>query len=136
MSIHGDDVSSRLWSHEWRKHGSCGLSSPALRDQKDYFEKTVGALENMPLLDWLKQANIVPRPLNENTLYSLTNVHSAIESKTGTKVYIDCTRLQNERIPLLSGVFICMDPRTLKLVDCQRTDYRRCGGRDVKFVTN
>lgn len=135
MSIHGDDVSSRLWSHEWRKHGSCGLSSPALKDQKEYFEKTVATMEKLPLLNWLEEANIFPRPLGENTLYSLRDVHRAIESKTGTKTYFDCKRLPNERIPLLSGIFICLDPQTLKLTDCKKDDYRRCGGRDVKFVT-
>ena len=135
MSIHGDDTSSRLWAHEWKKHGSCGSSSPLLKDQTAYFETSVGALEKMPLLEWLEDANIFPRPSSQKTSYSVRDVHRAIESRTGKKVTLDCKRLPNDPEPLFSGVYICMHPQTLKLTDCTGRD-RRCGNRTLRFISN
>lgn len=135
MSIHpGSSIG--LWAHEWKKHGSCGSSSPLLKDQKAYFETTVNTLENLKLLNWLEDENIFPTKMSDSASYPIRDIHRAIEKHTGTKTYLDCKRIQGVSEPLLSGVFVCLDPETLKLTDCVRTDYRRCGSRNVKFISN
>lgn len=134
MSIHGDDSRVGLWAHEWKKHGSCGSSSPLLQNQKSYFETSVSAREHLPILEWLEDANIFPRPMSQKAVYSIRDVHRAIESHTGTQVNLDCKRLPNVPEPLLSGVYVCMDPKTLKPTNCGGRD-RRCGFRNLIFMS-
>lgn len=138
MTIFADNENRNFWAHEWKKHGSCGSSSPLLSNQTEYFTKSIELYERLPLLTWLADAQIKPLPVSMGVSYAIKDIHSAIESKTKSRVYLDCKRLPRgiSPEPILTGVNICLHGETLELIDCSKDDKAQCGNGRIKFVSN
>lgn len=138
MTIFADNENKNFWAHEWRKHGSCGSSSPLLTNQTDYFTKSIEAYEKLPLTQWLSEASIKPTSATSDITYAIKDIHSAIESHTNARVYLECKRLPRSisTEPVLTGVHICMHSETLKPIDCSKDDKPQCGNARVRFIAS
>ena len=89
----GNDES--FWEHEWGKHGTCisTLNPECYADYKtgvdavDFFDKTVELFKSLPSYEWLTAAGITP---STSATYTLDQIQSALSSKHGADVVINC----------------------------------------------
>lgn len=115
-SLHGSNT--KFWSHEWLKHGTCARDAPNLHGQLPYFNGTLALLGKLPILEKLRDENIVPgeKPIAYedliNALKKITN---------GKHVTIGCDYEHHQPIPILTSISICLD-RDQKTTDCPQTN--------------
>ncbi|SPQ25648.1 d00671a0-e2c6-49b6-9efb-7d3e34966d83 [Thermothielavioides terrestris] len=91
--INGNDES--FWEHEWGKHGtcistlnpSCYINYQPTQEAVDFFDRTVSMFQSLPSYSWLSAAGIVP---STTTTYTLSAIQSALTSKFGYAVTINC----------------------------------------------
>ncbi len=48
-----------FWKHEYEKHGNCAVAGGVVKDQLDYFVKTIDLIKQMPIMSVLSRAGIV-----------------------------------------------------------------------------
>lgn len=48
-----------FWKHEYEKHGNCAVAGGVVKDQLDYFVKTINLVKQMPIMSVLSRAGIV-----------------------------------------------------------------------------
>ena len=138
MTIFADNENRNFWAHEWKKHGSCGSSSPHLTNQTEYFAKSIELYERLPLMKWLEDAQIKPLPASKGVSYAIKDIHTAIESHIKSRIALDCKRLPRciSQEPILTGIVVCLDGENLEPVDCSKDDKAQCGNGKVKFLSN
>lgn len=111
-----------FWSHEWLKHGTCSRDIPYLKGEAKYFGTTVQMAKQLPILDALQKANIVP---DDQKVYKSSDIVSALSPIIQNKVFqIDCDYEHHQPTPLLTGLNFCFDSN-LKPADCPEMK-RKC----------
>lgn len=127
-----------FWRHEWQKHGTCAATSPSLKGQTNYFVESLALYDRAQIKEWFRAAKIVPQPADSTRLYSVKEIHHAIESKTGHKIRLECRRLPKRiaKEPIFSGLYICYDPDTLAYIDCPKPDDQDCGGQSLMYLSS
>ena len=89
-------VPDSLWKHEWEKHGTCAVSSPAtgLVNQLDYFTAGCRLAGRNPVTDWLAAAGIQP---SDTARLTTQQVWGAVLAGTGgARPHIDCVKVEGE----------------------------------------
>jgi len=77
-----------FWKHEFEKHGSCAVVSEVVKNQQDYFDKTIQLTKSLPITEVWAAAGIVP---SDTQAYSKERVLAVIErSKIGVRPFITC----------------------------------------------
>lgn len=135
----GAGTDESFWRHEWNKHGTCAsASSPGLRGASNYFNITLQIYDKTNINEWLREAGIIPLPASDKRSYAITDLHEAIESHTGKRVYLDCKRLPRKisPYPILTGVHVCLNPASLQFMDCQTKDDIQCGNGKLVFLSS
>lgn len=121
--LSGNDES--FWNYEWSKHGTCAkAAAPKLATQSSYFQNIVQLVKSHPIDQYLAKGGVKPG----SGTYEKIKIHRAIEGAIGKRVYIDCEKTNGA--PVLSQLYICLDPKTLKPVDCRKSDNWDCGKQD------
>lgn len=117
--ISDDSTNESFWEHEWAKHGTCVstldpscFSNYQPGEEVPYFFQTVvNVFQTLPTYTWLQDAGITP---STSKTYSLSAIQSALSSKHGNQVYIECSDNAlssvyyyfNVRGSLQSGTFV------------------------------
>ncbi|KAF3431468.1 hypothetical protein FNV43_RR26199 [Rhamnella rubrinervis] len=110
--------SSKFWTHEWVKHGTC---SESVLDQHAYFEANLNLKHSINLLGVLQLAGIQPN----GKVYSLQSVRGAIKAGTGYTPVIECN-LDASNNSQLYQVYLCVDKSGSKLIECPVLPKRKC----------
>ncbi|POO00987.1 Ribonuclease T2-like [Trema orientale] len=115
LSCPNGDDGTRIWSHEWLKHGTC--SKPLITNQFSYFETTLKLREKVDVLAALQKAGINPN----GKRYSVANIIKAIKIGLGFVPNIQCnvfTVVGPSSIMQLYEVYFCVKDGSL--VDCEK----------------
>ena len=124
---------SAFWQHEWDKHGTCAMT-PKLRGQIQYFKQTVQLLDDLHIMDWLRESGIIPLPEKDSRSFPTSLIHSSLENHTdGKRIRLDCKRIRQSNEAILVGFHVCYAPLTLEFTDCPGRGDGRCGSH-VRFV--
>ena len=124
---------SAFWQHEWDKHGTCAMT-PKLRGQIQYFKQTVQLLDDLHIMDWLRESGIIPLHEKDNRSYATSLIHRSLENHTdGKRIRLDCKRIRQSNEAILVGFHVCYAPLTLEFTDCPGRGDGRCGSH-VRFV--
>lgn len=74
-----------LWKHEWKKHGTCAKSLPALDSELKYFQQALNWSKQYPLNDLLVKGGIQP-----NGTYPIAQYWHTLKTALGKRPFIDC----------------------------------------------
>ncbi|EYU46082.1 hypothetical protein MIMGU_mgv1a011196mg [Erythranthe guttata] len=96
-----------FWEHEWEKHGTC--SSPVVRDEYDYFVKTLDLYFKYNVTEVLKKAGYVA---SNSEKYPLEGIISAIQTAFHVTPELQCSGNSIDELRL------CFS-KDLKLTDCE-----------------
>lgn len=77
---------SKLWAHEWDKHGTCCLDLPAVSGEKNYFMTALNLNNKFNIMTMLNNSGIVPRHLP----YMVQDFRNAVKNATGYEPIIAC----------------------------------------------
>jgi len=75
----------RIWKHEWKKHGSCGMTIKPLNTVFKYFKYALDLLKKYQLCNIFGNANIYP-----NNSYPILDYWNAIKNVIKKDPRIDC----------------------------------------------
>ncbi|XP_069788427.1 ribonuclease T2-like isoform X2 [Narcine bancroftii] len=78
--------STRLWKHEWQKHGTCAATLESLNSQKKYFSKALELFKNINLNSVLEKFNILP----STKYYKVEDIENALVSVYRVTPKIQC----------------------------------------------
>ncbi|EDO48544.1 predicted protein [Nematostella vectensis] len=78
-----------LWSHEWKKHGTCATDLAETSNEHSYFSMALALNSNCGLLRALASENIIP---SDDQMYTVKQVERAISNKYGAKGRVICLR--------------------------------------------
>ncbi|CAH8389018.1 unnamed protein product [Eruca vesicaria subsp. sativa] len=115
---------TKLWEHEWNKHGTCVQS---LFDQHSYFHTNLKLRQNLDLLNIFKQKGIKP----DDGYYGLEEIKNAIKGELGFAPGIQCD-VDVEGKKQLFQIYICLDNYAKEFVECPYVPDRSCGSK-IKF---
>ncbi|KAL6983482.1 ribonuclease T2 [Sarracenia purpurea var. burkii] len=102
---------SKLWAHEWNKHGTC---SESILNQHDYFRTALNLKNRLNLLQILTNAGIKPN----GQQYSLESIEDAIRSGgTEHSPWIQCN-LDPTGNSQLYQIYQCIDASGSTIIDC------------------
>jgi len=110
-------VNDSLWSHEWKKHGTCATldtNNTTMSSQTEYFRTGCKLAAENPVTEWLSTNNVSP---DDTKKYTTDQVWKAVLSATGHRPHIDCIKIDGEAY--ITEVKVCYD-KALKRVDCDR----------------
>ncbi|XP_037801498.1 ribonuclease Oy-like [Penaeus monodon] len=113
-NIFGEDSRTSLWSHEWKKHGTCAAQLPSLNSEKKYFEKGLEWVTQYDYVAVLGQHKIYP---DDVQTYTREALFAAVKDMFGVDPSIDCIYNKKTKQHELSQIKLCFD-RSLHLVDC------------------
>ncbi|XP_063223309.1 ribonuclease Oy isoform X2 [Bacillus rossius redtenbacheri] len=100
-----------FWKHEWKKHGKCALSLPALDSELKYFEQALTWAKQYNMADVLGRAGVIPNTQG----YLGQDVWTAVKGVLGTDSVVHCVTDKGEAY--LAEVRICFN-KSLELTDC------------------
>lgn len=110
-----DQESRGFWSHEWLRHGTCARDVKQLQGEKMFFGTVIDIVKQLPVLETLVKAGIVP---GNNSVYNSVQIQNVLRRMTGGKnVRINCDLEAHQPIALLTGLSLCFDVN-LKFIDC------------------
>ncbi|XP_069969935.1 uncharacterized protein RNaseX25 isoform X2 [Penaeus vannamei] len=127
-NIFGEDSRTSLWSHEWKKHGTCAAQLPSLNSEKKYFEKGLEWVTQYDYVAVLGQHKIYP---DDVQTYTREAIFAAVKDMFGVDPSIDCIYNKKTKQHELSQIKLCFD-RSLHLVDCDGI----IGGNEAKVLGN
>ncbi|XP_076441681.1 ribonuclease Oy-like [Babylonia areolata] len=122
-SIAEDEKPEDTWKHEWEKHGTCGTSLPALKDEVHYFNVTMNLHAHYNLSLTLKNGNIVPA---DDRTYKATDVLEALHQELGVYPNIACVRDKKNGKFYLEQIEMCMT-KEFQLADCASHSSQEAG---------
>ncbi|KAK7504316.1 hypothetical protein BaRGS_00004620 [Batillaria attramentaria] len=105
-SITFDEKPEDTWKHEWEKHGTCGTSLPALKDEFNYFNTTLGLHYHFDLQ-------------NDRT-YQPEDVLTILKDGLGVYPSITCVEEKGTKTFYIEQVELCLD-KTFQPVNCDKT---------------
>lgn len=118
FSYYDAGSNKRFWSHEWLKHGTCSRDIASLRGEANYFGSTVQIAKQMPILETLSKANIVPA---NDKVYPAMDIYKALKVLSQGKVLqLTCDYEHEQPTPILTGLGFCFD-NDMKPADCPET---------------
>jgi len=109
------DVKDSLWSHEWKKHGTCAVEAndTTMASQTEYFRTGCRLASQNPLVDWLGDSNVVP---SDDVHYNTKQVWDAVVDGTGGfRPHIDCIKVDGQAF--ISEIKVCYD-KNLQRTNC------------------
>ncbi|KAL3511118.1 hypothetical protein ACH5RR_030519 [Cinchona calisaya] len=112
----------RLWTHEWKKHGTCSRLN-----QHQYFQTVLDFKEKANLLHVLEHAGIFP-----GGFYSVEFIKDAIKACVGYTPFIECN-VDQARNHQLYQVYLCVDKFASNFIECPVFPHGRCGGSPIEF---
>ncbi|EDO48543.1 predicted protein [Nematostella vectensis] len=114
-----------LWSHEWKKHGTCATDLAQTSNEHSYFSMALALNSNCGLLRALASENIIP---SDDQMYTVKQVERAISNKYGAKGRVICLRGPDDQ-QLLAGIRICLD-KSFRPRNCIQTYPEHCSDDD------
>ncbi|PSN51011.1 hypothetical protein C0J52_07447 [Blattella germanica] len=102
----------QLWKHEWKKHGTCAVSLPALDSESKYFGQGLKWIKDYDMDGILSKSGIQP-----NANYTPQEVWSAVQKTLGKDPAVQCIVDPKTKVSYLFEIRICFD-KNLTLVDC------------------
>jgi ribonuclease T2 len=108
---------TELWSHEWRRHGTCSGM-----DQHAYFRAALDFKARFNLTAVLAGAGIVP---SGERAYELRSIRDAVTEATGSAPSVECNRDERDEAQLYR-VYQCVGRDGRGPVHCPRHLESRC----------
>nr|CCQ19217.1 conserved hypothetical protein RNAseT2-like [Cotesia sesamiae Kitale bracovirus] len=102
----------KFWEHEFYKHGSCASRSSVIKDDVDYFKRSLELHAQLDIGMTLSRSGI-----KVGAIMKLGNIINVIENKVGAKVKIDYVQNPQTGENYLAGLHICYDT-LLRVMDC------------------
>ncbi|XP_067009974.2 ribonuclease Oy [Anabrus simplex] len=106
-------TTTSLWKHEWKKHGTCAVTLPALDNETKYFGQGLAWIEKYNMENVLARAGINP----DTKGYSPQQVWDAVHGALGKTPAVECVRDSETGNWFLAEIRICFD-KNLTLTDC------------------
>ncbi|XP_022667604.1 ribonuclease Oy-like isoform X1 [Varroa destructor] len=119
---------AQFWAHEWKKHGTCGVSVPGLTGFLSFFNTTLALYERFNLTQFLENDDILP---SAATSYAVADVQHALKNDLYSKVDLVCDQANSFEYPVLTEVHLCLN-LDLQPIDCPYKK-ERCG-KDRMFL--
>eukprot|EP00656_Telonema_subtile_P032746 TRINITY_DN35_c0_g3_i1.p1 TRINITY_DN35_c0_g3~~TRINITY_DN35_c0_g3_i1.p1 ORF type:complete len:351 (+),score=52.33 TRINITY_DN35_c0_g3_i1:177-1229(+) len=107
----------QFWGHEWSKHGTCCDKTQGLSDQASFFAGALKLRDQAGFLAALTKAGLTP-----GGTYSYSNMSDAIKAANGVAPLMGCKTGNT-----LSEVGMCVDPKTMKFMECDDTVKHQIG---------
>ncbi|KAK7103738.1 hypothetical protein V1264_018581 [Littorina saxatilis] len=126
-SIDFDGKPEYSWTHEWEKHGTCGATLPAIKDELDYFNVTLGLHEHFNLSLILQKSGMNPSAKNA---YKAKDFMTAFKKGLGVAPSVTCVKDKEDEKFYIEQVEICLN-KDFKPIDCQ--SYQSAPVEDLLF---
>lgn len=108
--------SSKFWSYEWHKHGTCAARAESLNSEHKYFSKALELYHKLDLNSVLQKFDIIP----SEKYYSFAQIEGVIQNFYGVTPKIQCANpSKNADHQLLGQIEICFNP-DFTLLDCEK----------------
>ncbi|XP_071834142.1 ribonuclease T2-like isoform X2 [Apostichopus japonicus] len=144
LQAHWPDVldpdGTKLWAHEWNKHGTCAGILPELDGEHNYFSKTMQILESFKFDSIFKANHVEP---SATKIYKADNFTEAISKSLGFEPVLQCytTINETEQTTFIEEVEICLN-KTFQVIQCPVSPLKKnnqfglqgnCGKRDIYY---
>ncbi len=106
--------------HEWEKHGTCALSLKQIRNERDYFQITLGLREKYDFGVLLEKLSIVP---DDNKGYELEEIISGIRTSINFEPVVYCYVDQESNKQFLAEMQVCLN-RNFEVIECTSQEKR------------
>ena len=110
-------MSIKLRAYEWEKHGTCSLGLLDIKEEFDYFSKSLELREKFDFGRILEKSGIVP---DDHKLYTIENIMSAVKLQLGVLPIPLCTKKKKLKKQYLREMQICFDKK-MDLIECHNT---------------
>ncbi|XP_030052280.1 ribonuclease T2 [Microcaecilia unicolor] len=105
---------SRLWKHEWQKHGTCAAELECMNSEHKYFSKTLELYKKYDLNSALLKFGIVP----STSYYQMKDIEAAIMNAYGVMPKIQCLPPDHGKsTQILGQIEICFT-KEIELRNC------------------
>ncbi|KAJ9578759.1 hypothetical protein L9F63_005017 [Diploptera punctata] len=103
--VHNESAQgTQLWKHEWKKHGTCAATLPALDTELKYFKQGLTWIKEYTMDNVLSKAGIQP-----NNNYTPEAVSQAVHKILGKNPAIQCIEDNKNKQYYLFEIRICFD---------------------------
>ncbi|XP_013200772.1 uncharacterized protein LOC106143271 [Amyelois transitella] len=113
-SILENKTNIQSWEDEFENHGSCATRADPIRDDVDYFRKTIELFYNVNLGGKLTSGEFKPGDVRK-----LKDVKNIINKQIGAEVEVNTFKYKNRLI--LTEVYVCYN-LALDMINCPNTN--------------
>lgn len=111
MNIYNNSEAA-FWKHEWKRHGTCAASLPALDSELKYFSTAINLSIQYNMYDILSKGGIL---LDSKEGFTSQQLSNAIRNVLAVNPEIQC--IEEKGVSYLFELRICFN-KTFNLVDC------------------
>ncbi|XP_078000527.1 ribonuclease Oy-like [Glandiceps talaboti] len=114
-NLYTDSKRDDFWTHEWDKHGTCGVDLEAIDSELKYFKTGLKLNQDVNLTKSLSDHGIVP---SLDKSYSYDDVMNAFTDTFGFAPMMNCYYNKTTKTSYLEQVSFCLT-KSFKVFDCK-----------------